>query len=253
MKARFPLLCAIIPACLVSPAWGIDPGWWSDRGVTNSSATSHLSPATVGQAKHMVAKALLELQSRLTAPQYAALEDAVGDVVDLTLPTTTPEFDKQRAVLVTGELKALAKPFYDQLRGINAAWVDSQMNLHGIRQLEPGTFTFSPYPWSAATTDDAHKAVASVGQLKAVFSLSFEIWGTAADDTDSDGVDDGTEADHGTSPYLTDSDGDGVDDGVDAYPLDPTRQTLPSATPGDTTKPVVALVAPANAVQLAGP
>jgi hypothetical protein len=68
------------------PALAADPAWWAARGVTNGNPSSNLSPATIGQAKHMAAMALVELGARLSAEDFLALKNAVAAVVDLDVP-----------------------------------------------------------------------------------------------------------------------------------------------------------------------
>lgn len=65
-------------------------------------------------------------------------------------------------------------------------------------------------------------------------------------DVDGDGVPNWTERTNGTDPFAADTDGDGAADGVDAFPLDPTRSSPPSPTPGDVTPPVITITAPAS-------
>jgi alpha-tubulin suppressor-like RCC1 family protein len=67
-------------------------------------------------------------------------------------------------------------------------------------------------------------------------------------DMDGDGVANATERAQGTDPLRSDTDGDGISDGADCYPVDPTRDTCPSPTPGDTTPPLITLTEPTNAV-----
>lgn len=265
MKRSAFLHSLMLALGLCSLSSAADPAWWTSRGVTNSSAASNLSPATIGQAKHIVSMALLEMQARLPAPEYSTLQAEVAAIVNLTLPTTTADFEKQRSVLLVGQVKAMSKPFYDRLRALNPAWVDSRMQQAGIRVLEPGAapYTYSPYPWSVSIGDDTNKGVATVGQLKAVFSLPLESWinpdssnpalPSGMVDTDGDGVSDITEAALGTSPILTDTDGDGYPDGVDVFPLDPTRWLAMSPTVGDTTGPLVTMRAPASLAYATGP
>jgi autotransporter-associated beta strand protein len=167
-----------------------DPTWWTTRGVKTSAPASNLSPATIGQAKHMAAMALAELHDRLPASEYQTLEAEVAAVVDLSYTPIPPGFYPTppppgylwpgHSVLAIGQLKALAKPFYDRLRALDAEWLDAQMAQSRIRVAIPGSYPiiYNPYPWSVATSDDENKAVATLGQLKAVFSLRFE---TAAD------------------------------------------------------------------------
>lgn len=72
-------------------------------------------------------------------------------------------------------------------------------------------------------------------------------------DTNADGIGDALAFLLGLSPVLTDADGDGVADVNDAYPHDPSRSTSPIPNPSDTTKPIVAIIAPQGALYLTGP
>jgi hypothetical protein len=265
MKRSFISLA--IPAFLTlqTPAHATDPAWWSDRGVVNTSPASNLSPATIGQAKHIVSMALAELQTRLAPADYQALQTAVGGIVNLALPQNQAEYDNQKQVLLVGQLKAMARPFYDQLRILDAAWVNNQMYQLNTRVVEPGSnpITYSPYPWSVATSDDSNYSPATVGQLKAAFSLQFEAWGIAEPgdpplpvgptDSDGDGLSDLTEAAMGTSPTLVDTDGDGHPDADDVFPLDSARWSSIAAVSGDLSPPLLVLDSPATAVYQAGP
>ncbi len=66
-------------------------------------------------------------------------------------------------------------------------------------------------------------------------------------DMDDDSVPNWVERANGTDPFRSDTDGDTVGDGTDAFPLDPTRTTAPSGSPGDTTPPTITLTEPTNA------
>lgn len=235
------------------------PAWWATHGVVNGSSASNLSPATVGQAKHMASKALEELRVRMRPSDYTALRVAVEAKVDLTLPVTQQDFDDQKRVLVNGQLKAMAKPFYDHIRTYDSAWLDTAMANASIRLAVPGSspVTYSPYPWSVTQGDDANYSPAVLGQLKAVFSLKLETltpdnrdtdgdglpdtweWrygfiyddaSDAAGDLDGDGLSNLQESQAGTDPRLVDSDGDGVSDIIEVL----TTFTDPlSASDGD--------------------
>ena len=104
------------------------------------------------------------------------------------------------------------------------------------------------FPWTLATTDDANKGIATIGQLKAVFALRFELLGM-----DGDGLSEAQELALGTSPLLADTDVDGKSDSVDFFPLDPSRWLAPTSTPGDSTPPIVTLLTPASATHVSGP
>jgi hypothetical protein len=69
-------------------------------------------------------------------------------------------------------------------------------------------------------------------------------------DTDGDGLPNVEELNSGLNPLTSDTDGDGVNDLSDAFPLDPSRSTAPSGTPGDTTAPAINLLLPLGATPL---
>ena len=72
----------------------------------------------------------------------------------------------------------------------------------------------------------------------------------AAFDTDDDGIVNDLEVVAGTDPTKIDTDGDGVPDNLDAFPLDPTRSTIPANNPSDTTAPTITLDEPTSATLL---
>lgn len=216
-RSAFPLFTAVFISLMIN-APAADPTWWAARGVTNASDPSNLSPATIGQAKHMVAMALAELQPRLAAPDYQELQADVAAIVDLALPQTQVDFDNQRKVLLGGQLKALARPFYDRLRSLEATWLNNQIYQSNIRVAEPDSYplAYSPYSWSVSTSDDSNYSPATVGQLKSAFSLRFETIGAGFSmDADADGMPDWWEILYGLNPNnVADASGDGVGDGV---------------------------------------
>ena len=185
------------------------PGWWLQRGMANTnSAPSDYSAANQGQAKWMAAGARAELDVWLPGGAGTAVSTLVGGF------SSTGNYD---AVNV-GQLKELARPFYDRLIQVGMA---------------------TSYPWTPSIADDYDFAGANVGQLKNLFSFSLDGAGDGdgdglADwweilhfgtllqdgrmDSDGDGVRNGDEFARGESALSADTDGDGVSDDADANP-----------------------------------
>ena len=158
-------------------------------------------------------------------------------------PTTPEEQVAQRAPLLIGQLKAISAPFYHHLNLLNSSWLQNELALNQT------AVSGSHFPWTVESTDDANKAVATIGQLKAVFSLRFETlapgeedddglpdsweveyFGNADlfgnnDDPDGDGLTNAQEYTLGTSPVDVDTDHDGIPDNEDTNPTVPDDTT----------------------------
>ena len=172
MKTFHQFLSIILLLGLAPPLYATDPAWWATRGVITQSPASNLSPATIGQAKWMVSQALAEMETQLDTSHYQTLKSEVEAVMDLSASVTQEDFDNQRKFLVIGQLRASAQPFYDILHSHYPAWLENQLAGNQTKDVnDSGNF----YSWTTATTDDQNKALATVGQLKAVFSLRFEV------------------------------------------------------------------------------
>lgn len=234
-----PRLAPLAFLTLLLPAPGAPPAWWreGDPPVVDPGAPSNNhGPANVGQAKWIAKRALetlaavdpalaARIHDKLTLPQ----PDPAGQgqfhpaILDFEVPGDPPPADwheRQHAPLRIGQLKAIAAPFYDALHALTPAWLDQesadpaaqgQLQLNGTKDPDnPANF----YPWSADPTDDRNQAAATLGQLKAVFSLRFEaLTAILAADDDGDGLTFAVEAARGTDPLNPDSDGDGMNDG----------------------------------------
>jgi len=223
---------------------GTPPAWWQvgDVPVIDPAATpNNQGPANIGQAKWMAKRALEEL-AMLNPVLGASIDTALvgpGKIIptwDQPAPGT-PLAAAQHAPLLLGQLKAIATPFHDALHAVAPAWLDNdsadpaargQLQLNGTKDPDaPSNF----YPWSADPADDSNQAPATIGQLKAVFSLRFETL-----DSDGDGLTDAAEHQLGTNPNSADSDGDGIPDGMDPAPtvpgnlLDPDGDGMTTAT-----------------------
>jgi hypothetical protein len=193
----------LIPGILILLAMislAAPPLWWSEGNppVVTGVAENNKGPANIGQAKNMVAAALQALDTRApTIATQVRADLAISHPDLLTVPNPKiPEWiEKQKAPLLLGQLKAIADPFYTRLHAAAPAWLEAERILNG--------------------TDDANKAIANIGQLKAVFSLRFESLPPDFTDDDYDGMDDDWEIAHGLDPndgYDTyaDPDADGI-------------------------------------------
>ena len=175
-----------------------DPAWWAARGVITSNPQSNLSPATIGQAKNMVAMALAELQPpRLDAPVTQSLQRDIAALVDLAAPTSPAAIEMQRAVLLVGQLKAIAGPFYLRLHNSYRPWLETQLTVNLTKDPNDAS---NYYPWSSVTTDDSNRAIATIGQLKTAFALRFDTLPSQITYEDTDGMDDNWELANGLDP-----------------------------------------------------
>ena len=155
--------------------------------IASGADENNHGPANIGQAKHMAKSALDTLRPIL--PDVAAqIEADLAPILSFSVPDPkTPEWiEKQKVPLLIGQLKAIAAPFYTRLNAAAPAWLENQRNTSG---------TSSPnsiFPWTEGVGDDQNKAIANIGQLKAVFSLDLDKLPTDLQtlDTDGDGLPD---------------------------------------------------------------
>lgn len=158
-----------------NPAWwaeGQPPGSGNPPAILPGAAVDNHAVATVGQAKWMARSALAALGA--LEPEIAARieQDLVGPgrpVAAWDPPLLAAGLQAQRSPLVLGQLKAIARPFYDHLHAVNPGWLQAQMVANGT--VQAGMYR---YPWTAATGDDDATSPATIGQMKAVFALRFD-------------------------------------------------------------------------------
>ncbi|GAA5131063.1 Ig-like domain-containing protein [Luteolibacter yonseiensis] len=211
------------------------PEWWttgSSPVIEEGAPADNRAMANVGQAKWMTSKALKALGSAATDLAIQVRADLEGTppdhldrIINLAVPDPKPAdwSEKQRAPLLLGQLKAIARPFYNRLNAAAPSWVLDQIQQNHDGNAILGThywqvsgnadYTQNGYfPWNPATPVDANNAPVTIGQLKAVFSLRFQSF-PAGPDADGDGLPDARETELGTDPDDPDTDADGMPDG----------------------------------------
>lgn len=177
------------------------PAWWANRLVTTNVEASDYSPANQGQAKWLATNAYLEFLDRLPG-------DGNTNIMNVVTNFTTNGNYKP---INLGQLKALAKPFYDR---IQEAWT----NYPYATNARPIGVT-NVYPWTTTTNDDSNFSPANIGQVKYAFSFDFDRDGNGMSDYldwDGDGLADSWEVQYfGNISQDSDDDPDG--DGLSNY------------------------------------
>lgn len=159
---RLCFLLALVCPSLVH-AQATPPAWWTSRGVVNPlKSPDDYAILNLGQLKTMALRARDELNVVLpTAPGGAT---GAGTSIEALIGGWQASITgaDDYAVANLGQLKTVAKPFWDRLIAEHRAVA---------------------YPWTGLGTDDY--AMANLGQLKTVFNFD--------GDMDNDGMDDGWE------------------------------------------------------------
>jgi len=242
------------------PLSAAPPTWWSlpdstSHTVMDPTATdpNPRGPSNIGQAKFIAKRALdvlntvdrslaTQVRDKLTRNQPKLLfsDNFQNAIVDFDLPGEPIPADWhecQHAALLTGQLKALAAPFYDVLHLAAPLWLDNESSdpsQQGQLQLNATKDRANPsnyYPWSADSSNANNQTIATIGQLKAVFSLRLESL-NAILDSDHDGLTNAEEAIHHTDSLNPDTDGDGMPDAWEIkWGLDPLNPADATADP----------------------
>ncbi len=200
---RRTCLCILVAVAGLISADAASPSWWVLSGTANNYA-----PANLGQLKYIAKQAKSHLDSNVVGGAGTGISTLVGSFEPRTgQGYTQPEIDaflaENYAPINLGQLKYVAKPFYDRLL---AAGYDTKANLIA-RGLTGWTHD---YPWDPETPPEENYAPANLGQLKLVFSFDL-----ASFDTDQDGLPDQWEVQYFDDIWWTDDpdedlDGDGL-------------------------------------------
>ncbi len=137
------------------------PSWWAARGVlVNGSTADDYAAVNQGQVKFIAVQATAEMDAHL--PGGAGT--AIHQIVDAwSVPTAR---SNDFASVNLGQLKALAKPFYDRLIAVGYV---------------------SAYPWAGLEASANDYALANIGQVKNLFSFDLTT-ATSANDSNHDGI-----------------------------------------------------------------
>ena len=217
-----------------------EPGWWTalDTAIIAPQAEAdHYAPVNLGQLKHTATQAKKHLDEHLPGGAGSEIHNLVAGVEPRTGQGYTQEerdgfIQENYAPANLGQLKAVAKPFYDRLMG---AGYDTKANL--VARGYASNWAYD-YPWDPQTPVEENYAPANIGQLKMVFSFDLAVseisdtdedglpdWWEMyylkdlnqghSDDDDEDGANNLEEYLAGTNPTLSDTDGDTIPDGVE--------------------------------------
>lgn len=199
--------------CAAGPLWaGNLPAWWtaaSTQIIQSGATENNYAPVNNGQLKYVAVQAKAYLDANLSGGAGSAINTMVAAFKPQSgVNYTQAELDQIKrdnyAPVTIGQLKAVAKPFYDRLL---AAGYFTKINLiaHGY----PMDWGFD-YPWDPSTPVTNNYVLANLGQLKLVFSFD-------VGDADADGLPDAWESQMtgqsgGDGSWLNTLVGDGVHD-----------------------------------------
>ncbi|MDX2110648.1 MAG: hypothetical protein SFY80_10445 [Verrucomicrobiota bacterium] len=162
-------------------AFATEPAWWAQRGVKSGGQVNNKGPINQGQLKAMAKAAMQEMDAKLPFGSSLQIQEMVAGFVAANTPNLNPA-NKLPANI--GQLKAVAKPFYDWLLAMGYNTKQNLIN-HGAIGWN------NDYPWSTvAPLDGSNYAPVSIGQLKWVFSFDFTDFTPNSTDLDSDGLPD---------------------------------------------------------------
>ncbi|HAL71987.1 MAG TPA: hypothetical protein DCP71_09480 [Verrucomicrobiales bacterium] len=147
--ARFwrEFLSALLFVSLLLPAHAAAPQWWAQRGViAPDKARDDFAAINQGQLKNLAAKAVAEMNAKLTGGAGTALNQRVA-----SWSTNTAQADDFAGVNI-GQAKAVARPVYERL-------------------LAAGAITALPSWITAPAASNQDFAAANIGQVKNLFAF----------------------------------------------------------------------------------
>lgn len=189
------------------------PAWWTEEDTriihptAIPSVEANHAPVLVGQLKNVAKQAKIYLDATLPGGagwQINALIESFEPENGISF--TAAELQENHAPVNLGQLKAVAKPFYDRL--LDAGY-DTKGNL--IDRGYPISWSAN-YPWLSTTSTAENRLAANIGQLKLVFSFDLT-GGMNLADADGDGLPDTWEARYFPNTNVlpnADPDGDGL-------------------------------------------
>ena len=147
MKKFTSFFAAGLAFCCVTTS-SATPGWWS--GIFGNTDDDLI--VTIGQTKYVLFKAYQHLEQELTSVGGAGQE--ITNLIG-AFPSNAPSDD---APITSGQIKYLARPFYDRLRSVGF----------------PLDYSGHPlgYPWTLNETDDRPQAPVTAGQLRSLVDFN---------------------------------------------------------------------------------
>lgn len=214
-------LCgAVFFLCLLGGegTYGADPSWWTSGSTPLKASGSfpveaNYSPANIGQLKNAAARAKEHLHAAYPGGPWQEIDDLVAEMGPANGTSfTTAEINEHYGIANIGQLKSVAKVFYEAL---SEAGYNSRQNLRDRGY--PSTWKYF-YPYDPYAPIEGNYAPANVGQLKMVFSFDLAGFNPASTtDTDGDGLSDVWEIQNGFDPNLADENNNGIVDGSDDF------------------------------------
>jgi hypothetical protein len=175
LRTRVIIAVSLLIPCISLLA--VPPAWWSEGSpsvIVTGAEQNNKGVANIGQAKFVAKRALEALRAVQPVTADAIEQELIGTgkpLVSWDAPTNDEQRLKQYQPLLIGQMKAISAPFYTKLHALSPEWLEAELVAN---QTKDTSDPLNYFPWTSTTADDANKAPATIGQLKAVFALRFE-------------------------------------------------------------------------------